>query len=89
VKRTEYLYGCSPKEWADLPYKEALKKRIEKARELKAKLVEKVYTTSQPKTEEEYEEWSKLSQREVAVQRAIEFNETLIKEIEDKYFNYP
>ena len=88
MKRTEYLYGCSPKEWATLPYVEALKVRIKKAKELKSELVEKVFNTTIPSDDNEYEKWSSMSTRCNEVQKAIEFNEVLLKEIEDKHFQF-
>jgi len=37
---TEYLYNCSPTEFASLPYQEALEVKMEKARELLRVLVD-------------------------------------------------
>ena len=42
--KSEYYYGCSYKEWENLPYFEAIKKRRDKARKLYIEL-NKINTT--------------------------------------------
>ena len=43
-KSTNYLYNCSPHEFADLPYKEALQFKYDKANELAKQLVQPHYS---------------------------------------------
>ena len=68
MKTSEYLYGTSADAWASLEYKKALKKRVMLARKLLDRL-----------TEEDLH--NKDFYRIKEVTEAIEFNETLLKEL--------
>ena len=65
---TKYLYGIDPKKLADMPYKEALEYKKEKAKEL----LEELYKPSF---------WDRDDQRIAAVCKAIKFTETLLEEL--------
>ncbi len=80
MKPSEYLYGVNSKEWADLKWKDALKKRIK----LSTTLLEKLSTKSteifgKPEYKEEYQ---KLTVRMTEIIKAIEFNKNLLKELQ-------
>lgn len=44
IKSTQYLYGCNANEFADLPYKEALQFKYNKANALAKQLVQPHYS---------------------------------------------
>ena len=78
MKKSEYLYGCSPEVWANLPYEEALKVRKEKAEAMLRDLSENQLHQSAGKSREEL---MKLNYRISEVYRAVQDNEKLLEEI--------
>jgi hypothetical protein len=74
MKKTEYLYGVHPRQFAELPYKDALTVKIQAAIELRGKILEEDY-------------WTRDDERLNAVIKAIKFNEALISEIDNKDIN--
>ena len=69
ILTTEELYGISPKTLADLPYKEALKLKIQGAQAILVTLLEPNFM-------------DRDLHRINKINKAIKFNEQLLKELE-------
>ena len=69
IATTQDLYGISPKFLADLPYKQALQLKIEGAKTILVKLLEPNFM-------------DRNSHKINKVNKAIKFNEQLLKELE-------
>lgn len=67
MKASVYLYGTEPTAWVDLPYIQAVEKKIQLGYELLDELLHEHY-----KDRDDY--------RITEVRRAIKFNEELIRE---------
>ena len=82
MHKSEYLYGVSSKEWAKMPYKDAIEYRTYLAKKHVKKLVDRhsSLVTSGSGTREEY---MQLNYHIGEVNKCIEFNENLLKEIEE------
>ncbi len=74
MKTTEYLYNCSPQDFADIPYREAIRIKRDKARALRDTLYQQINTTSVP-----YGEIYDLLERHYAVAKALKHNEALLE----------
>lgn len=74
MKKTEYLYDVHPKQFAELPYKDALTFKIQAATQLRGALLEADF-------------WTRDDERLNSVIKAIKFNEALLEEINDKDIN--
>ena len=69
IATTQDLYGISPKTLADLPYREALELKIQGAKAILVKLLEPNFM-------------DRNSHKINKVNKAIKFNEQLLKELE-------
>ena len=69
ITTTQDLYGISPKDLADLPYKQALQLKIQGAKAILIKLLEPNFM-------------DRDSHRINKINKAIKFNEQLLKELE-------
>jgi len=75
IKSAEYLYGVPDfKILKSMDYTDAINFKIRKAKELLHKLVEAQENV------ENFEQYSMMEQRMLAVSNAIEFNKKLLKE---------
>ncbi len=74
MKKTEYLYGVHPKEFAELLYKDALLFKIKAAIELRGKILEEDY-------------WTRDDERLNDVIKSIRHNEALLEELSNKDIN--
>ena len=80
MQKSKFLYGCSPKEFADLPYKEALSVKLKKARETMHRVAseqEDIYNTGASR-----EKFMQNEYRLTQIKRAIDHCETLLSELE-------
>jgi len=78
IKDSFYYYGCSAKEFVNMKYLDALEFKLKKAEQLKKELVEKqVKIFNDDRTSDEY---SKITQRILDIEKAIIFNRELIRE---------
>ena len=68
ISTTQELYGVSPKQLADIPYKQALQLKIEGAKTILVKLLEPNFME---------QDTYKINK----VNKAIKFNEQLLKEL--------
>ena len=75
VKSTKYLFDIDPKKFKDMTYEEVLKMKIEAGKKLLEELVEEADNTR------EYEEYIKLVTRQKDVDKAVKYNECLLKEL--------
>ena len=79
-RSTMDLYGVKPEEFADLPYREALKVRCDLAKK-RLKIVTRnignIDTTS------DYSEYTKITYLQYDILKAIKHNERLIDELEE------
>ena len=82
MKRTEYLYGISAKEFADMPYRDALKYKIQKAKELLRKVT--LEADKYFREGANYDNMQQAFYRQREILEAIQFNEKLLKELEEK-----
>jgi len=82
---TEYLYGIKACYFANMKYRYVLNGKIEWAKALKSNIIanELQQANTEPETGEEYSEYQKLEMRLNAIEKAIEFNEFLLKELKD------
>jgi hypothetical protein len=71
MKTTQYLYNVSPKEFAELPYHQALQYKIDKAKELIVTLLEPSYQ-------------NRDDERIKAVFDAIKWNQKLLQELKEQ-----
>lgn len=76
MKETEYLYDCDPEEFADLPYREALRFKLERAKTLSVRL------DAQIRQAKDWTDAFPLRARYHHVRGAILHNEALIEELE-------
>ena len=85
IKSSEYLYGISACHFSNLNYKGAIKEKIEWAKALKSNIIanELPNANTEPKDGEEYSEYQRIEMRLNAIEKAIEFNEFLLKELKE------
>ena len=69
IATTEELYGIPPKQLADIPYKQALQLKVQGAKAILIKLLEPNFM-------------DRDSHRINKINKAIKFNEQLLKELE-------
>ena len=69
IVTTEELYGISPKTLADIPYRQALQLKVEGAKAILVKLLEPNFM-------------DRNSHKINKINKAIKFNEQLLKELE-------
>ena len=67
IKSTEYLYGCKPEEFWNLPYGEALEFKKQSAKKLINILIEEPFETRD-------------DERIYHIKKAISFNDELVQE---------
>jgi hypothetical protein len=80
MKDTTYLYECKPSEFIDLPYKDAIEFKYQKAKKLYAKLEAEInenYAKGEP-----YKNLHDLRNRFHQVHKAMAHNYNLITEME-------
>jgi len=82
VKDSFYYYGCSAKEFVGMNYLDALEFKLRKAEELKKELVEKQAELFEKNRNSD--EYVKINQRILDIEKAIIFNKELIKEAKGK-----
>ncbi len=77
MKSSEYLYGTHPKEWSEMPYREALDAKVSFGIEQRVKIAKLasrcLYDT---------DKYGKYLEHYNDVQKAIEFNKALLLELE-------
>ena len=78
-RTTKELYGCSPSDFADLPYNEALFHKAELAK-IRLKEVTRLLNGLGPKAT--YDEYSRLAYLQQDILCAIKHNEELIDELQ-------
>ena len=86
IKSSEYLYGVSACHFANFTYKGAIKEKIKCAKWLRTQLnimLDGGLLSTEPRENEEYSEYQLIEMRLNAVEKAIEFNEFLLKELEE------
>jgi len=77
---SEYLYGVKGSYFKNMTYEEAIKTKIKLAKELKSKIVDKLYSNTKDKIP--YETSVKLNERVKNIDKAIIHNELLLKDME-------
>ena len=85
IKSSEYIYGVPACYFLEMKYKFMLTKKITLAQNLMQNILETEapYASTEPKENEEYSKYQLIEMRLNAVEKAIEFNEFLLKELED------
>jgi len=79
MQTTRYLYNCEATEFAEMPYKEALYFKIDKAEQNMRRLNKKAKPVLHNK-----ELYNPLLEQYLATEKAKKFNEQLLIEIRDK-----
>ena len=80
MKTSLFLYGCDPEEFADMPYREAIKYKIAAAKTTMhtvASQLDDMYKRGAVR-----EEYQQSEYRLTKIKDSIEFNERLLNEIE-------
>ena len=81
MKTTEYLYGCQPNEFANLPYREALSRKIEFARRHMKTIINETNRLFVEGAKRD--DLQKKYHQQKAIYEAIQFNERLLDEIRE------
>jgi len=79
LKPTKYLYDCEPQEFGYLNYVDAINYKLEKAKSLYRELLEQENKMLQNRVD--YDSYQELRKRCMAVEKAVKFNEELLKEL--------
>jgi len=94
-KSSYYYYGVTPKAFSELPYEQALKRKIELGRKQLHHLVglndmlHSTFTYEQATSVSDYNLYLVLDNWINDVLKAIEFNEKLLNEVKDEVESYP
>jgi len=78
---SEYLYGVKGSYFKNMTYKEAIKIKIKLAKELKSRIVDKLYSNTKDKIP--YETTVELNERIKNIDKAIIHNKLLLKDMEE------